>query len=248
MRIASRRGHWHAKGAVGSQSAIPNPQSPIHREAFRLPACKSGVAKPAGSDDWSVTSASHQCHCRLSIANRRFRPRALSRAEEIGNQQSAIGNSSNLPRTWFQGCQRPDPTEPSPRRPPIAGANSAWCSSNILRSGRRERECKSPRAVQLSRSVAQSSERPAWDREAAGGNPAVPTSVELRVVRCELSPETARPVPLPNSSHLHPLSTRLAAVAEERGIRLLSEPMQVQLLPAAPTPAAQSDNSSPPAC
>ena len=59
----------------------------------------------------------------------------------------------------------------------IAGANSAWCSSNILRSGRRERECKSPRAVHFSRSVAQSSERPAWDREAAGGDPAVPTSI-----------------------------------------------------------------------
>jgi len=49
-----------ASGRRDPQSAICNPQSAIHREAFRLPACKSGVEKPAGSDDWSVTSASHQ--------------------------------------------------------------------------------------------------------------------------------------------------------------------------------------------
>src|SRR5437870_11031895 len=29
------------------------------REVIRLPVCKTGVFKQAGSDDWSVTSASH---------------------------------------------------------------------------------------------------------------------------------------------------------------------------------------------
>ena len=54
------------------------------------------------------------------------------------------------------------------------------------------------------RGVAQSSERPAWDREAAGGNPAVPTILKL--------------LPWSNTS----------------GIRLLSGTMQVGVLPAAP--------------
>ena len=44
--------------------------------------------------------------------------------------------------------------------PNRAGANSAWCSSNTLRSGRRERRCNSCRADQFPlRSVAQSLER-----------------------------------------------------------------------------------------
>ena len=58
----------------------------------------------------------------------------------------------------------------------------------------------------FSRSVAQSLERPAWDREAAGGNPAVPTILKL--------------LPWSNTS----------------GIRLLSGTMQVEILPAAPLP------------
>jgi hypothetical protein len=32
----------------------------VKREAFQQPDCKSGVAKLAGSDEWSVTTASHQ--------------------------------------------------------------------------------------------------------------------------------------------------------------------------------------------
>ena len=184
--------------------------------------------------------------CRLPIADFVLGRCHALRKSAISNRQSAIHRIS--PGLGFKDASVRIQPNQAPGALQSPGQTARGVAANILRSGRRERECKSPRAVQLSRSVAQSSERPAWDREAAGGNPAVPTSVELRVVRCELSPETARPVPLPNSSHLHPLSTRLAAVAEERGIRLLSEPMQVQLLPAAPTPAAQSDNSSPPAC
>ena len=56
------------------------------------------------------------------------------------------------------------------------------------------------------RSVAQSSERPAWDREVAGENPAVPTNLNL--------------LPWSNTS----------------GIRLLSGTKQVKILPAAPLP------------
>ena len=56
------------------------------------------------------------------------------------------------------------------------------------------------------RSVAQSLERPAWDREAAGENPAVPTNFKL--------------LPWLNT----------------RGIRLLNGTMQVEVLPAAPLP------------
>jgi hypothetical protein len=31
----------------------------VKREAFQQPDCKSGVAKLAGSDEWSITTASH---------------------------------------------------------------------------------------------------------------------------------------------------------------------------------------------
>ncbi len=58
----------------------------------------------------------------------------------------------------------------------------------------------------FSRSVAQSLERAAWDREVAGGNPAVPTIFKL--------------LSWPNTS----------------GIRLLSGFMQVKILSAAPLP------------
>ena len=60
----------------------------------------------------------------------------------------------------------------------------------------------------FSRSVAQSSERAAWAREVAGGNPAVPTNFKL----------------------LPWLTTR--------GIRLLNGTMQVRILPAAPLPGS----------
>jgi hypothetical protein len=45
------------------QAARPstiNSQPSTNREVIRLPACKTGVFKQAGSDDWSVTSTSHQ--------------------------------------------------------------------------------------------------------------------------------------------------------------------------------------------
>jgi hypothetical protein len=37
----------------------PTPATIYIWEVIRLPDCKSGVAKQAGSDDWSVTSISH---------------------------------------------------------------------------------------------------------------------------------------------------------------------------------------------
>jgi len=39
--------------------ATPIPATNV-REVIRLPGCNPGVAKRAGSDDWSVTSTSHQ--------------------------------------------------------------------------------------------------------------------------------------------------------------------------------------------
>ena len=63
-----------------------------------------------------------------------------------------------------------------------------------------------PSGPPISRNVAQSLERPAWDREAAGENPAIPTNFNL--------------LPWSNIS----------------GIRLLSEIMQVRILPTAPLP------------
>ena len=119
---------------------------------FRLPVCKTGVFKRAGSDDWSVTSTSHHfwIHSSTSGAAR---------------------------------CLREGPCG----RPP---------------------GCESLRIRQFHRSVAQSLERPAWDREAAGGNPAVPTNFKL----------------LPWS--------------KTRGIRLLNGTMQVEILPAAPLPGS----------
>ena len=39
--------------------ATPTPATNL-REVIRLPGCNPGVAKRAGSDDWSVTSTSHQ--------------------------------------------------------------------------------------------------------------------------------------------------------------------------------------------
>ena len=65
------------------------------------------------------------------------------------------------------------------------------------------------------RSVAQSLERAAWDREVAGGNPAVPTN--LRSSSYGLAGHFEM-LPWPNTS----------------GIRLLSGSMQVGVLPAAP--------------
>ena len=65
-----------------------------------------------------------------------------------------------------------------------------------------------PSSPPFIRSVAQSSECPAWDREVAGGNPAIPTNFKL--------------LPWSNTS----------------GIRLLNGTMQVGILPAAPLPGS----------
>ena len=81
---------------------------------------------------------------------------------------------------------------------------SSTSQSNPLSAGRLRVQV--PSGPPFSRSVAQSLERPAWDREAAGGNPAVPTNFKL--------------LPWSNIS----------------GIRLLNGTMQVGILPAAPLP------------
>ena len=50
------RGRSHKPFEAG---VIPAPATNF-REVIRLPVCKTGVFKQAGSDDWSVTSTSHQ--------------------------------------------------------------------------------------------------------------------------------------------------------------------------------------------
>ena len=50
-----------------SVGATPTPATNF-REVIRLPVCKTGVAKQAGSDDWSVTSTSHHFWIRSSIS------------------------------------------------------------------------------------------------------------------------------------------------------------------------------------
>ena len=86
-------------------------------------------------------------------------------------------------------------------------------SGSVAQSAERPVVCgrvegASPFGSAIFRNVAQSLERPAWDREAAGGNPAVPTNFNL----------------LPWS--------------KTSGIRLLSGTMQVEVLPAAPLPGS----------
>lgn len=49
-----------------SVGATPTPATSFW-EVIRLPACKSGVFKQAGSDDWSITSTSHHFWIRSSI-------------------------------------------------------------------------------------------------------------------------------------------------------------------------------------
>ena len=66
------RGRSHKPFEAG---VIPAPATNI-REVIRLPVCKIGVFKQAGSDDWSVTSTSH--HFGLvaqSVPTRRDCPR-----------------------------------------------------------------------------------------------------------------------------------------------------------------------------
>jgi len=55
-------------------------------EVFRLPVCKTGVFKQAGSDDWSVTSTSHQPS-----------PAASRRAKAAHRSFSEGGHTSDLP-------------------------------------------------------------------------------------------------------------------------------------------------------
>jgi hypothetical protein len=74
-----------------------------------------------------------------------------------------------------------------------------------------------PPGAPFSRNVAQYSERPAWDREVAGENPAIPTSLRLLSYG---SASHFKMLPWPNT----------------RGIRLLNGTMQVEVLPAVPLP------------
>ena len=149
--------------------------SHLIREAFQQPACKSGVAKHAGRDEWSITSASHQpspqravgegCRARARSAEAGYASTKQASAWQAIWTRSSISRalrclregeganpfeSANLP--WVQMSRDAAHSSLQNQAPGAfqnAGASSAWCSSNMLRSGRSERECKSLRADQF---------------------------------------------------------------------------------------------------
>jgi hypothetical protein len=108
-------------------------------EVFRRPDCKSGFAKAAGSDGWSVTSTSHQCPLRW------LKSRApLCLRQDCGCRSHRERHSRGGPQLarWLNSVspkQVPGPLQ-------TAGATSAWCSSNIPGLGPGDRRCESCRA------------------------------------------------------------------------------------------------------
>lgn len=106
-----------------------------------------------------------------------------------------------------QGGWRPSPQNKSPAPSGSAGASSAWCRSNILGLGPRDRRCKSCRADHFSFVV----------------------RGELFVVSPERGPGGTHHAPQTTSRS--PIRCR---GRKRRGVRLLNGLMQVQLLPAAP--------------
>src|SRR5439155_8716615 len=108
--------------------------------------------KQVGSDEWSITTASHQ----PSPATKwRAKAAAPQRAAKAG--VTIRGKASARQAIWTRSSISPDP-------------------SGLSAGGLR---VQVPSGPPFFRSVAQSSERPAWDREAAGGNPAIPTKFNL---------------------------------------------------------------------
>ena len=77
------RGRSHKPFEAG---VIPAPATNF-REVIRLPVCKTGVFKQAGSDDWSITSTSH--HFGL-VAQSAERPVVCGRVEGATPFGSAI--------------------------------------------------------------------------------------------------------------------------------------------------------------
>ena len=71
----AHRGEPHKLVQVG---ATPTPATSFLREVIRLPDCKSGVINKAGSDEWSITTASH--HFGL-VAQSAERPVVCGRVE-----------------------------------------------------------------------------------------------------------------------------------------------------------------------
>jgi hypothetical protein len=56
-------------GRLLGSSLVPLTSNLI-REAFQQPACKSGVTKYVGRDEWSVTTASHHLGARTAESAR----------------------------------------------------------------------------------------------------------------------------------------------------------------------------------
>ena len=121
-----------------SVGATPTPATNF-REVSRLPVCKTGVFKSAGSDDWSVTSASHHSGPVAQPAEQPVVCGKVEGASPFGSANLQQAAASKVAVVCLYN-------NPAPVLPESAGAISAWCSSNILGLGPRDRRCESCRA------------------------------------------------------------------------------------------------------
>ncbi len=71
-----------------------HPRHPF-REVIRLPACKYGVVKPAGSDGWSVTSTSHQPSPAEQLRAKAVPPERVARRRTCSSAPAALGRAGH---------------------------------------------------------------------------------------------------------------------------------------------------------
>ena len=100
----------------------------LSREVIRLPVCKTGVSKQAGSDDWSVTSTSH--HFGL-VAQPAERPVVCGRVEGATPFESANSNLAATPMARVFGVAFLHSDGPKSNGPEfsargVAATCSAW--------------------------------------------------------------------------------------------------------------------------
>ena len=136
------------------------------REVIRLPVCKPGVAKQAGSDDWSVTSTSHHVGLVAQLAER---PVVCGRVEGASPFESANFRSyRDADSQGFGVAILPPPISKIHRGEPARSV-----VANTLGLGPRDRRCNSCRADHfLIAVVVEYMRHPPSKRNDAGGNPA----------------------------------------------------------------------------
>ena len=120
------------------------------REAFRLPDCKSGVAKQTGSDDWSVTSASHHLERGMSNAECGTRNDGCLASRSTSSRDSAF----RTPRSAFPGL-----VAQSAERPVVCGrveGATPFGSANFQFESHRDAWPRSRRRVPPPRSLEES--------------------------------------------------------------------------------------------